>query len=72
LLFEHSNPNVDEAMAEKIIEHAISRYPDLVDPKTGKLDIIRHAVGMRTTRVGGVRIEAEKRGKWQLDIWISI
>ncbi|KAI9596748.1 hypothetical protein BDF19DRAFT_436649 [Syncephalis fuscata] len=55
------DPNPDPKIASKIMEHAVSRLPDLVDPKTGKLDVVKHAVGMRTTRVGGIRIEAEKK-----------
>ncbi|KAI8050420.1 hypothetical protein BDF22DRAFT_745296 [Syncephalis plumigaleata] len=50
------DPNVDEATAEMIVKHAVSWYPDLVDPNTGKLEIVRHAVGMRTTRLGGVQV----------------
>jgi hypothetical protein len=58
-----SNSNPDPTTANKIMAHAVSRFPDLVDPTTGKLDVVRHAVGMRTTRAGGVRIDAERKGK---------
>ncbi|KND02014.1 uncharacterized protein SPPG_02518 [Spizellomyces punctatus DAOM BR117] len=47
----------DMPTAEAIIQRCLSICPELqVD---GKLDIIKHKAGLRPTRVGGVRCEAE-------------
>ncbi|RKP04717.1 hypothetical protein THASP1DRAFT_33480 [Thamnocephalis sphaerospora] len=61
--YQHHNSNInpDPATAERIIKSATTVFPELINPNTGKVDIICHAVGLRPSRVGGVRLEAETK-----------
>ncbi|KAI9009480.1 hypothetical protein BC832DRAFT_590838 [Gaertneriomyces semiglobifer] len=49
----------DPETSEAIIERCLSICPEL--KVNGKLDIVKHKAGLRPTRVGGVRCEAEWR-----------
>ncbi|TKX27666.1 D-amino-acid oxidase [Elsinoe australis] len=52
---------VDPSLAVRIMKRAIDLCPELVPPGKGieALDIIRHGVGLRPMREGGIRVEAE-------------
>ncbi|KAJ3290244.1 hypothetical protein HK104_006892 [Borealophlyctis nickersoniae] len=50
----------DPTTSEKIIERCLSVCPELRSAN-GSVDIIAHKVGLRPTRVGGVRCETELR-----------
>jgi D-amino-acid oxidase len=55
----------DPNLAQRIMARAVDICPSLV-PKTGKvteLSVIRHGVGLRPMRVGGIRVDKEKIGK---------
>lgn len=55
----------DPNLAQRIMDRAVSICPSLV-PTTGKvreLSVIRHGVGLRPMREGGIRVEREKIGK---------
>ncbi|KAI1377611.1 FAD dependent oxidoreductase [Hypoxylon crocopeplum] len=56
----------DPNLAMRIMRRAVEMVPELADGKGVKgLDIIRHGVGLRPYRNGGVRIEKEKiDGTW--------
>ncbi|KAK1143720.1 D-amino acid oxidase [Aspergillus melleus] len=61
------NPQVDPNLAVRIMKRAVQMCPQLTDGEgIEKLDIIRHAVGLRPVRAGGTRIEKEKIG----DTWV--
>jgi hypothetical protein len=61
-----SNPFSDEETNQSIIKRALKLYPSLlVDGKP--LEIVRYAVGFRPSREGGVRLENEKRCKFQAE-----
>lgn len=64
---QHGNwdSQVDPSLANRILQRAVDICPSLA-PKTGKvteLSIIRHGVGLRPMREGGIRVEKEKIGK---------
>ncbi|KAG0674186.1 hypothetical protein C6P40_002397 [Pichia californica] len=48
-----------EEETQSLINNAKIRFPNLFNPKTGKLDILRINVGFRPAREGGVRSEKE-------------
>ncbi|KAK9382455.1 FAD dependent oxidoreductase [Kockiozyma suomiensis] len=48
----------DPNMAQRIIKRCLQICPQLEDE--GKLDIIKHNVGLRPSRIGGPRVEKEK------------
>ena len=54
----------DHNIAQRIMRRAIALVPELV--ADGKpLDVVRHAVGLRPARDGGVRLESERvDGLW--------
>ncbi|KAF2019936.1 FAD dependent oxidoreductase [Aaosphaeria arxii CBS 175.79] len=62
-----SQPDLN--LAARIMQRAVDLVPSLV-PKTGKvteLSVIRHGVGLRPMRKGGVRVERERiDGGWVL------
>ncbi|KAK7204811.1 hypothetical protein BZA70DRAFT_185069 [Myxozyma melibiosi] len=53
------NATPDPNMAQRIIRRCLEICPEL--ESEGKLDIIRHNVGLRPSREGGPRVEKEKR-----------
>lgn len=66
------SPEVDEALSQRIMQRAVEVCPSLTDERSmpkGKewqanrgiesLSIIRHSVGLRPVREGGVRLEVE-------------
>ncbi|KAI9300428.1 hypothetical protein BJ944DRAFT_273065 [Cunninghamella echinulata] len=55
------NPKVDKDIAESILKRTQEICPELFN--NGPLTILRHSVGLRPTRVGGVRIENQKYEK---------
>ncbi|VBB84569.1 Putative D-amino-acid oxidase [Podospora comata] len=60
------DPNPDPNIAVRIMKRAVEAHPELTDGKgIEALSIIRHGVGLRPAREGGVRIEKEKiDGTW--------
>lgn len=66
---QHNNwdSQPDPNLAQRIMQRCIDLCPALA-PKTGKvsdLDVIRHGVGLRPMRTGGIRVEKEKiDGVW--------
>ncbi|KAK2614202.1 hypothetical protein N8I77_001049 [Diaporthe amygdali] len=60
------DPNPDPNIAARIMQRAVDLYPDIAGGKGVKgLDIIRHGVGLRPYREGGVRLEKERiDGTW--------
>lgn len=55
-----SNPYADDTIAKYIIRRTKSLCPQLdEEPK-----IVRHAVGLRPSRIGGPRFENEVRSKY--------
>ncbi|KAK4100778.1 D-amino acid oxidase-like protein [Parathielavia hyrcaniae] len=60
------DPNPDPNVALRIMKRAVETHPALTDGKgVEALDIIRHGVGLRPAREGGVRIEKEMiDGTW--------
>lgn len=61
------DPNPDPNLAVRIMKRCLTVSPELVWPGQGieGLDIIRHGVGLRPMREGGVRVEKEKiDGNW--------
>lgn len=60
------DPNPDPNIAARIMQRVVDLYPDIAGGKGVKgLDIVRHGVGLRPYREGGVRIEKEKiDGTW--------
>ena len=59
-------PNPDPNIAMRIMKRAVETHPELTGGKGVEgLDIIRHGVGLRPLREGGVRIEKEMiDGTW--------
>ncbi|ORX92010.1 FAD dependent oxidoreductase [Basidiobolus meristosporus CBS 931.73] len=54
------NEKPDSTTAAAIIERCISLCPSLAkDSDSKNLEIIRHGVGFRPTRIGGIRLESE-------------
>lgn len=59
------DPNPDPNIANRIMQRIVTKFPQIVDGsakgKTGidGLDVIRHGVGLRPYREGGVRLEKE-------------
>lgn len=54
----------DPNLAERIMQRAVERVPALA-PRTGRtseLSVVRHGVGLRPMREGGIRCEREKVG----------
>ncbi|KAF3061618.1 D-amino-acid oxidase [Daldinia childiae] len=63
----HWESQPDPNIAMRIMRRAVEMMPELVDGKgVDELDIIRHGVGLRPYREGGVRIEKERIG----DTWV--
>jgi D-amino-acid oxidase len=66
---QHNNwdSQPDPNLAQRIMQRSIDLCPALA-PKTGKpseLSVIRHGVGLRPMRRGGIRVEKEKiNGTW--------
>lgn len=53
-------PNPEPNIAVRIMQRAVELHPELTGGKgIEALDIVRHGVGLRPTRKGGVRIEKE-------------
>ena len=62
------DPVPDPAIGERIMKRAVELRPELADGKGVEgLSIVRHAVGFRPYRSGGVRIEREKMDD---DTWV--
>lgn len=64
---QHGNwdNQVDPNLAERILQRAVDVCPSLA-PNTGKvteLSVVRHGVGLRPMREGGIRVEKEKIGE---------
>ncbi|CAO3590251.1 unnamed protein product [Absidia cylindrospora] len=55
----NANPNVDQATIDSILQRATAICPELSNTYQ-PLTVVRHAVGFRPTRTGGVRIENER------------
>ncbi|KAK9469956.1 FAD dependent oxidoreductase [Dipodascopsis tothii] len=51
------DPVVDMELGERIIRRAVELVPELV--ADGPIDVVRHNVGLRPSRVGGTRVEHE-------------
>ncbi|KAF4461759.1 D-amino-acid oxidase [Fusarium albosuccineum] len=61
------DPVPDPNSATRIMKRVVDVCPEIAGGKGVKgLDVVRHAVGFRPFRAGGVRVEKEKRG----DTWI--
>lgn len=60
------DPNPDPNVAARIMQRVVDLFPDIAGGKGVKgLDIVRHGVGLRPYREGGVRLEKEKiDGTW--------
>jgi D-amino-acid oxidase len=60
------DPNPDPNTAMRIMRRAVETHPELTGGRgVEALDVIRHGVGLRPLREGGVRIEKEKiEGIW--------
>lgn len=55
------NPEVDLELAQRIMKRAVQLCPELTNGQgVEALDVVRHTVGFRPVREGGVRLEAEK------------
>lgn len=53
------DPEVDQAMAQRIMKRAVELCPRLSSNGVEGLDVIRHGVGLRPMRHGGPRVERE-------------
>lgn len=55
------NTRVDGALAQRILKRCLDACPEMVNPGEGieKLEVLRHVVGLRPFREGGVRIAKE-------------
>lgn len=64
----------DPNLAQRIMQRSIDLCPALA-PKTGRvteLSVIRHGVGLRPMRKGGIRVEKEKiGGTWVVHNYVS-
>lgn len=49
---------VDVGLGERIVRRAVDLWPSIADGE-GNVDVVRHAVGLRPEREGGVRVERE-------------
>lgn len=60
----NSDPSVDHDLAVRMMKRAVRACPALTagSGKIDDLNIIRHGVGLRPVREGGVRIEKERLG----------
>ncbi|KAL7749386.1 hypothetical protein RI367_005257 [Sorochytrium milnesiophthora] len=58
----NDNTTPDKQTGEEIIKRCVNMCPQLLRWPGDKLDIVGHRAGLRPTRIGGVRIEAESRG----------
>ena len=57
--------NPDPNIANRIMKRVLDYHPQMKGKGVESLDIIRHGVGLRPYRTGGVRIEKEKiDGNW--------
>ncbi|KAI9772532.1 MAG: hypothetical protein M1840_000737 [Geoglossum simile] len=62
-----TDPVPDTNLAQRIMERCVKLAPGLTNGKGAEaLSIVRHAVGFRPLRIGGVRLEKEKIG----GVWI--
>lgn len=59
LIIPYSNPFIDDATVQSILERTSALCPELDDPPK----IVRNATGLRPTRIGGPRFENEIRSK---------
>lgn len=56
-----SDPTPDPGQGERILRRAVKLCPELAGGKGYEgLDVVRHAVGLRPARRGGIRVEAER------------
>ncbi|OZJ01577.1 hypothetical protein BZG36_05237 [Bifiguratus adelaidae] len=66
--YHNDNPEIDASTAHSIMHRAYALCPELSGGKgPTAMDVVRHAVGLRPMRQGGVRIELEEHvieGKW--------
>ncbi|KAI9248044.1 hypothetical protein BDA99DRAFT_525614 [Phascolomyces articulosus] len=53
------NPNVEKAIVESILTRTQMLYPKLTEGGSKPIQIVGNGVGLRPSRVGGVRIEPE-------------
>ena len=58
-----SNPNVEKATIESILERAQKLYPKLTKYGSEPIKVIGNGVGLRPSRVDGPRIESETYSK---------
>lgn len=59
------DPNPDPNIANRILERALRIHPALKGKTIKDLDVVRHGVGLRPYREGGLRLEKEKMdGTW--------
>lgn len=57
------DPNPDPNVANRIMQRVVSLFPQIAGGKgVSGLDVVRHGVGLRPYREGGVRIEKEVIG----------
>lgn len=59
---EFRNKDVDANTTRLILERAKILAPELLDPRTGKFDVVSEQVGFRPSRKGGPRVEVENVG----------
>ncbi|KAF3767107.1 nucleotide-binding domain-containing protein [Cryphonectria parasitica EP155] len=61
------DPNPDPNIANRIMQRIAAKFPQITGGKGVEgLDVIRHGVGLRPYREGGVRLEKELVG----DVWV--
>lgn len=65
--YSPSDPAVDLITARAILEQCDSLYPELTQGRgIESLKILRHNVGFRPSRKGGIRIETEVIGMFRI------
>ncbi|PSR77384.1 D-amino-acid oxidase-like protein [Coniella lustricola] len=52
------DPAPDPAIAQRIMQRIVAKFPQIA-PRVDALDVVRHAVGLRPYRDGGVRLDKE-------------
>lgn len=63
----HWESQPDPNLALRIMKRSVDLCPELTNGKgIEALEVIRHGVGLRPLRIGGVRLEKERLG----DIWV--
>jgi hypothetical protein len=65
-----SNCKPDPDIARGILDRCLAISPELRKVR-GQIEILRHGVGLRPTRVGGIRLEAESICKYRPSIVVQ-